>query len=381
MKKLLAILLSFVVIMSLAASSFAVTTVQIRGLSLVKTSISIEVGQTYTLKPVFKPADTSQKLLTFSVSDKTIASIDSTGSVTAIKPGTAVVTVVSKANNKISAKFNLTAVKSTKWPTKLVVGFLPNEDSTDDLKAANKIFKQDIQEYLKMPVESVICEDYNALVETMRNGKTDVGVFGPFSYIEAHDRSNAECIVTSAKNGDPKQAYYTSLFVTRADTGIKTLADVKGKSIAFVDPISTSGNLVPHGMLAKQFNMTTAQVDKDLFSSTQFSGSHNNSLMAVVNKTVDIAPMTRSTYETGLKNKVFTEGDLVIVAESDPIPNSPVAVRGDLSETLKAKIKEFYLQYNDLTNFKLRNAVGNRYIEIKDSNYDIVRQWAKAMGM
>jgi phosphonate transport system substrate-binding protein len=267
------------------------------------------------------------------------------------------------------------------WPEKLVMGFLPNEESTPENRTSNKIHQQALSDYLGIPVEVIIAEDYNAVIETMRNDKTHLAHFGPFAYIIAHDRSNAEAIVVSAKEGKKERAFYSSLIVTHSSSKIEKLEDIKGKSMAFVDPASASGNLVPRAMFVKEFNLKPAEIDTKLFSSVQFSGSHNNSLLAVANKSVDVAAMTRMTYENGIKNNVVKEADLRIIAESDPIPNSPIAVRGDLPADLKAKIKEFYLQWQDAAYLELRNIVGNRYVEVKDSDYDSLRDIAKQMEM
>ena len=268
-----------------------------------------------------------------------------------------------------------------KWPEKLVMGFLPNEESTPENKTSNKMHQEDISAYLGIPVEMVICEDYNAVIETMKNKKTHLASFGPFSYIIAKDRSNAEALVVSCKNGDAKNAFYSSVFIASPDSGIKSIADLKGKSFAFVDPASTSGNLVPRSVFVREFSVTPEEIDTKLFSSTQFSGSHNNSLLAVANKSVEAAACTRQTYENGIKKGVVTEKEVVIIGESDPIPNSPIAVRSDLPADLKAKIKEFYLQWNNEEYHKLRGSEGNRYMEIKDSDYDTIREIAAKMNM
>jgi len=261
------------------------------------------------------------------------------------------------------------------------MGFLPGEESTPENKAGNKIHQKALSDYLGIPVEVIICEDYNAVIETMKNNKTHLASFGPFSYIIAHDRSNAEAIVVNCKEGKKENAFYTSLFITNPASGIKQLSDLKGKTFAFVDPASTSGNLVPRSMFVKEFNVTPEELDTKVFKSTQFSGSHNNSLLAAANRSVEAAACTRQTYENGIKNKTVTEQDVVIFAESDPIPSSPIAVRKDLPEDLKAKIKAFYLQWHDEEYQKLRNIVGYRYMEINDSDYDTIRTIAKQMNM
>lgn len=272
------------------------------------------------------------------------------------------------------------AANANKWPEKIVMGFLPNEETNEDNKKSNLVMQKKMSEYLGIPVEIVIASDYTAVIETMRNKKLEVAYFGPFSYIIAAERSGAEAIAVMAKEGKTENAFYSSVFITYPGSGIKSLADVKGRKKAFVDPASTSGNLVPRSMYVRAFNTEPDKLDS-FFSSVQFSGSHNNSLLAVANRSVDAASVTRLTFEDGLAKGIVKPGEVEIFAESDPIPASPVAVRGDLPADLKAKIKTFFLEWNDSEYFTLRKRVGWRYIPIADSNYDAIRNIAKSMKL
>jgi phosphonate transport system substrate-binding protein len=279
---------------------------------------------------------------------------------------------VQAAGNKIPAG----------WPNKVVIGFLPNEEGDADKKTALRLLAKDCAEVLGVPVEVVICEDYNAVIETMRNKKTHIAYFGPFSYILAHDRSAAEALVVSAKNGERKNAFYSSVFITRTNTGISKLNDIKGKKFAFVDPASTSGNLVPRAILVQAFNVKPDQVDGGLFSSVQFSGSHSNSLLAVANGAVDAAAVTRLTYETGVTKGTIKANEVKIIHESEPIPNSPIAVRGDLPSDFKERVRQFFVSWKNIEEWnRLRNIKGSLFISISDKDYDTIRAIAVRMNM
>ena len=230
--------------------------------------------------------------------------------------------------------------EKSKWPEKLVMGFLPNEDSDEGLKGSGKILQNEMSEYLGIPVEIVIAEDYNAVIEAMRNNKAQLASFGPFSYIIAHERSSAEAIVVMAKEGKKENAFYNSYLVTHPSTGIETIEDIKGKSMAFVDPASTSGNLVPRSIMVAKFGITPEEIDTKLFSSVQFAGNHQNSILAAANKSVEVAAVDSSTYDRSIDKDVVKQENIKIIFKSDPIPSSPIAVRSDLPQDLKDKIKE-----------------------------------------
>lgn len=265
-------------------------------------------------------------------------------------------------------------------PSKIVMVFLPNEESNEDNKKSNVIMQAKMTEAFGMPVEIVIASDYNAVIEAMRNKKAEIAYFGPFSYIIAHDRSMAEAICVMAKGGKMENAFYTSLFITQPDSGITNLQQAKGKKVAFVDPASTSGNLVPRATYVKEYGIAPDEVD-GMFGSVQFSGSHNNSLMAVANKSVDVASVSSDTWNQGFAKGLVTEKEVVKIGESDKIPSSPVAVRGDLSPELKAKITNFFLTWDNADYYKMRKRDGYRFVPVSDSMYNPIRDIAKSMKL
>ena len=84
---------------------------------------------------------------------------------------------------------------------------------------------------------------YKRQVEAMRTGNAQLAYLGPFSYVTATERAGAECICISAEKGT--DGGYQSYIIAPANSDIETLADLQGKTFAFVDPESTSGNVVP----------------------------------------------------------------------------------------------------------------------------------------
>jgi multiple sugar transport system substrate-binding protein len=104
MKKLFALILSLFVILSFVLPSYAITSVPVTGIKLDSKSINMKPGQTYTLNITLTPANTTQKLLTFSTSDSDVAMVTKSGKIVGVNPGKATITVHSQSNQKISAK-------------------------------------------------------------------------------------------------------------------------------------------------------------------------------------------------------------------------------------------------------------------------------------
>jgi len=169
--------------------------------------------------------------------------------------------------------------------------------------------------------------------------------------------------------------------VTHTDTGIKTIDDIRGKSMSFVDPASTSGNLVPRATIVRELKVKPEDIDTKVFSSVQFAGNHQNSFMAAANKSVEVAAVQISTYEKAIKEGLVEEEDIHVITKSDPIPSSPIAIYGGLPEELKEKLRTFFVTYDNDEYFTLSGQEGKRFIPIQDSNYDGIRDIAGSMNL
>ena len=122
------------------------------------------------------------------------------------------------------------------------------------------------------------------------------------------ERAGVTPIVMKAPNGDKAQAVYHSVFVTQKDNSeINSIKDFKGKTIAFVDPDSTSGNLVPTSEIMKAFpdlHLTNEKIhtNGEFFEAVSFSGKHQAGLQAVIKGDVDIVPISDQIMASEFKN-------------------------------------------------------------------------------
>lgn len=262
------------------------------------------------------------------------------------------------------------------WPEVLHYGVVPGE-SQETIARTYKPVVDALSEYLGIKVEMYMGTDYTSMIEAMRTKKLDVAEFGPFSYVIAHERSGAEAFATPAKS--PEEAFYYSLIIVPAKSNINTLDDLKGKKFLFVDPVSTSGNLIPHAMLAKHFGVLSAAEVDALFSSVSFSGGHDASILAVARGDADGAGISSSTLEKMIKSGALEESDIRVIKKSDPIPKDPVAYRSDLPQDLKDKIREFFLNFKNEEFFKEMGI--NGYYPTDDSKFDVIRKVVKALNL
>lgn len=265
--------------------------------------------------------------------------------------------------------------KEVKEIKEIKMGLIPAEDVDEMLRSYEPV-KEYLSEKLGMPVTIQVTSDYTAAIEAMRSEHIDMAWFGPFSYVIASNVAGAEAIVNGVKTSTDSATYKSMIFVN-AKSGIKTLEDLKGKSFAFVDPASTSGNLIPRKMLLEN----EINPDKD-FSTSFYAGTHNAVQYAIANGKVDAGASGDNVYARMIKEGEIDPEVNIVLHESEPIPGSPIVVRGNLPEDLKMKIQKALVDMDQQTIHKVDGWGGiARYQAVTDSDYDVIRDTAKILGM
>jgi phosphonate transport system substrate-binding protein len=235
-----------------------------------------------------------------------------------------------------------------------------------------------IGEKLGCEVQVFVTTNYNAEIEAMRNGKLEIGQFGPLGYVLAHQVAKAQAVATYAgKDGQPA-SYWASL-VTYPSSGIKTVADIRGHSFAFSDPASTSGHLFP------AYGLRKAGLDPEKDIKPIYAGSHTASFEALYNHKVDAGELNSEQLESAKQRGHYNEGDVVFLWKSDPIPTDPISVRGDLPDGFKKRLIDI-LQNLDLGGLdeadrKVMGLGGARYVPQTDSAYDPIRDLVKTLNI
>ncbi|MHC5652455.1 phosphonate ABC transporter substrate-binding protein [Stappia sp.] len=194
--------------------------------------------------------------------------------------------------------------------------------------------------------------DYDGVIQGLLGGTLDYAELGASGYAKVFldDEKAVEPILTTVQT-DGSTGYY-SVMVVRADSGIKSLEEMKGKKLGYADPDSTSGFLVPSVTLPEAIGMPVA----DYFGSTGFGGGHENLVLEVLKGTFDGGTTWASGvgefkdgYTSGNLRKMVDKGildmdDLVQVWQSPLIPNGPIVVRTSLDSDVKAKFKDFMMK-------------------------------------
>lgn len=225
--------------------------------------------------------------------------------------------------------------------------------------------------------------DYNGVIQGLLGGTIDIASMGASSYakIALTDPKAVDPILTYT-GSDGSSGYYT-IMVARKDSGIKTLADLKGKKLGFADPDSTSGYLVPNVALPKDIGSPV----KEYFSETGFGGGHEKLVLAVLDKKFDAGTTFGSGvgkweegYTGGNLHQMVSKGildmdDIVEIWKSPLIPNGPLMVSNKVGDEMKAKVSAFFMELpkKDLACFQAYTQGKNQaYIKVDQSFYQTI---------
>lgn len=262
-------------------------------------------------------------------------------------------------------------------PVKLF--FVPSVDAKV-LEDNAQSFKGYLEKQTGYKFDIQVPQSYIAVVESMGTKRADVAAINTFGYILAHNKYGAEAKLTVIRHGLPT---YQSQFIARADSGIKKIADLAGKKIAFVDPASASGYLLP---------MKTLRDKKITPKETVFAMKHDSVVSMIYQKQVDAgatfySPPSKEGIEDA-RRLVRTqypdvEKQITIIDLSDPIPNDPIIFRKDMPEEMKTKIADAFLAFIATPEGKVAFKEIYSVDELKrasDADYDDVRAMLSSLG-
>lgn len=211
----------------------------------------------------------------------------------------------------------------------IIMSFVPSGD-TQEIIASGDELAQMISDDTGLVVEATVGTDFAAVREAMGAGQAQIGWLNTFNYVLANEKYGVDVGLVTQRFG---LTYYTGQIIVRADSGITSLADLKGKVMCWVDPNSTSGYIIPRIMLAAN------GIDPDAdFANTVEAGSHNNVVTAVYNGDCD-AGATYSDARSSIAEDFPDVNDVVIVlATTTEIPNDTVSFTKDFPSDMRQQI-------------------------------------------
>ena len=252
---------------------------------------------------------------------------------------------------------------------------IPEEVATEQVRKFAPL-AQYLEKKLGVKVEFTPVTDYPAAVEAMVNKKVDLVWFGGFTFVQASIRSNGKVIPIAQREEDTK---FQSVFISKTDSGIKKLEDLRGKQVSFGSQSSTSGHLMPRSFLLQ------AKIDPEKdFKRIAYSGAHDATIASVVSGKVDAAALDITVWKKFVaENKVDTKA--VDVFYTTPgFYNYNWAVHADMPADMRAKVTKALLDIDPATPegaeiLKLNRAT--RYIPTDAGNYKGIEAAARSAGL
>ena len=253
------------------------------------------------------------------------------------------------------------------WPDELKYAAVPTEASKDATQRYAPLIAH-LEKTLGLKVKFQNGADYTAVILAQKAKQVDLADYGANSYLDAVEQSegNVEALVVA--NNVKGGTSYKSLIMTKADSAIKTIADIKGKTFSFVDPESTSGYLIPLVYFLKDLKVKP----DEFFSKVIFAGSHENSILSIAGGKVDAGASNDQSLQTAIDKGVVKATDVRTLWTSKPIPNGPTAVRKDLPASLRKAIKDAFLSFKDPKGLDAFNIKG--YLPVDDKDFDPIRE-------
>jgi len=225
------------------------------------------------------------------------------------------------------------------------IGILGGENEADRLQEYG-CQKAYLEDKLGVPVELYPASDYAGVLQGLLAGQLEFAGLGSAGYAGIHlqNPDAVEPLYTTMQI-DGSLGYRSAMYA-RADSGIESLEDMEGKSLAFADPNSTSGYLVPSYELANEEGLSM----EEYFSRTGFAGGHEQGVVAVLNGQYDGGVTWTS--GVGEKSMGYSRGNLRSMVEKDMldmselniiwmsnlITNGPSVIRSDVPEELKSLV-------------------------------------------
>lgn len=251
---------------------------------------------------------------------------------------------------------------------------IPDESPTELARKAAPMVKY-LEHKLGMKVEFTPVSDYAAAVEALVNKQVDLAWYGGFTFVQANVRSGGKVVPLVQREEDEK---FRSVFIT-SDPSIKTLADLKGKTLSFGSQSSTSGHLMPRSHLLQ----ANIDPDKD-FKRVAYSGAHDATIAAVAAGKVDAGALNISVWEKFVADHKVDTDKVKVFYTTPPYFDYNWTVHADMPVAQREKLTKAFLDLNKNTPegkeiLELQRAT--KFIPTKADNYKGIENAARSAGL
>ncbi len=259
----------------------------------------------------------------------------------------------------------------------LTLALTPSRDPTA-LKEAGDAFAKTITQISGVPIKAIVASDYAGVIEALRSRRVELAFVHPVGYVLANREAGCQILVRDVWQG---KTAYTARFYVRKDRGIQRVEDLRGKTVAFVDPASSSGYIYPMVLLIKH-GLVRERDPKSFFKDALFAGTHEAALQSVLRGRVDAAASFDKAPELHLKDPALI-AQLGFVGETPAIPEAGICARPGVSAEALAKVKRALLSIKAPEHAELLKQIYDidGFVEASDGDYQPVRDAMALMNL
>lgn len=230
------------------------------------------------------------------------------------------------------------------YPKVFKIGLSSTEEDIEEVFRKMEPMRLYLEKELRTPVRYYKVIGYAPAIEALKAKKIHMANMSPFPYLLAREKANVSALMCwGYPDGRPKDNYKTCI-ITNKKSGLKTLHDIKANisklTMAFVDPSSTTGHIVPNYYL-KQNGIDP---EKD-FKKVVFSNSAMASILTLYSGKVDVACAELPTIlRVSKTNKNVSVNSFNYIWISEALPPSAYCIRNDINPVFRKKVLDAYMQ-------------------------------------
>lgn len=266
---------------------------------------------------------------------------------------------------------SLTGMAASGAEKPINVGMLPDSGGAQDALKQKEPLKAYLTKALGREVDIVILPDYASTVAALGDGRVDFAYLGGLTYLKAHKQYGVVPLVQRSSD-----TQFHALFITRADSSIRSLNDLRGRKFAFGDVNSTSGHVIPY------LELRQAGIDPDKDLTVRYTGNHPATIRAVETRLVDAGAVDESIFQSLLSEGKIEPGAFRIFHVSKPFVDTVWVARKEVSsEDQENFAKVFIALKQGLNDQVLQILRGKDFVRANNEEYNILRLVAQQLKM
>lgn len=230
-------------------------------------------------------------------------------------------------------------------PQVLRIAFVPQVDMEERYDDAYRALEAYLAPALGLKVEVVQVESVNVALEGLRGRKLDLCNFSPWPFLIAERKAGMQALLVTA-GADGLPVSYRTILIARPDLGLRSFDELRARAgqlvFSFEEPVSTSGHLVP-----RTFFHAVGFDPEASFKQVLFSPDSTVSILAVKSGRLDVAAVSRNGFDRAIEKNRIGADELAVLWTSDPVLANVVAIRRELPDAFKARVRDALVRMAD----------------------------------